>query len=613
MKYQEYNPANLGTPSLAPRGSAVASVGQSTTNEVVSALSQFEKTIGVLNNKFQGWQGQRDGAEDIRKARENQINEKSKLLDGIEKLSATNDGGNNDNAINQLRERLSKVDEKAYEKVKASTWTTYGNAYNSTAGSAYMNFLENDAKTYMAKSLIEAEDNPQAFAKAFGNYSQKLVDQAPTPELKDASNMLLQSMGTDGYNKLALEQASKLKVKNIQASEDAITQSSTNFIEAIVGQDGTEIAQAHSMLDVKLKSAVANGYISQEKADTIMDGTIKEADKKYFNNRVSELVTTGEINDDDVAENLIKPYIGTEVEAERRMQLFKFVSQENERERIATARFEAQQKQEIKDTSAGIRDNLFTTGEYLTTDIQGNKFLTFADKQQLLAMKKANLNGDKNFRIEDEVNWTAKSSEQDLLDLAEQGATPTYINKLLEVKHKQELFKSQLKYGGIHTPESKSLSDMFIKQAMETPVISAEIDEKGNGFVNIKLANKFEQARIEASAYASSLDVPIKAQQVAYAERYEKNLAVLAKDIQGGYKKRKQYLDKIAEHQRIIKEQQKITATDTYFRKGLSAISFNLSKHEENVREARAIILKNNEEIRKLNSKLKQIGFGANR
>lgn len=138
--------------------------------------------------------------------------------------------------------------------------TIYNRAYNNSFEAAYANQIAVDAKSAVDMAIVQANGSSKAFMDAFPEYSQRIVQGAPSENLAIIAKQQFDKYGSAAYKSLFLEEQKKINELNEATYKKAIEQKENDFIQSVINGDDIGTAQDYLLGSAMGKNAMDNRW-----------------------------------------------------------------------------------------------------------------------------------------------------------------------------------------------------------------------------------------------------------------------------------------------------------------------------------------------------------------
>jgi 5-hydroxyisourate hydrolase-like protein (transthyretin family) len=174
-----------------------------------------------------------------------------------------------DNSITEA-DKSTRIKEIAAEHEYRGWGQTYTQAYQSKFDASFMDIVTNEAAASADVMNGLAGGDSRKFATNWSSYSKEIIESAPSPALAAAAKTTLYKQGASHFKTLATAEWKAEDTRQRKSSDDAITSISNDYITSVM-DDNPDQFQIETKLKVKLQSAVANRFITQEQANIQFD------------------------------------------------------------------------------------------------------------------------------------------------------------------------------------------------------------------------------------------------------------------------------------------------------------------------------------------------------
>lgn len=608
LERYESRPQQTSSRPIDTGVSVIADVKSRGASMLAAELDKFSATLGkvgaTITNRMAAQEGTRDALEST-----------NKLNDALAKLDVKLEEANKKGDTKKVEELLAQKSEAitgASRETQKGSFFRLDRVYNEAANKQFADAFESSLPMIKAQARMISGDDPAEFSRVFKKYTDKMIDDAPTPELAAYMGATLVRQGSGVAAELTLndyQKAKTLAIENSQAAlmgleEEIIATSEQTLIDGYMYQEGKNAVDYSPRLGdmmggyiARVKSDVENGYIGEAEGQNKIQVMSKKIELSVFNANAQQAVSNGA--GIDYMEKVAPA--GSPLWLEKKDMFEKLLSNDI----IMQNRLDAQEEAENNDISANKRDEYYSTGEYLTMDIESDPFLTFSDKVSLQRQKRLNQETSGEAYITDpSIIYTMDREAIEGL-----GVTNAVKRSLYTAWDKQDAFSKELEVSGIHTTTTKKIEDAFEQDVYKNIYDAVTKDEQKDIVINPSLMRDVEQARKEAAVEASQLPIPITNMKAEYARIYTEKLDKVQKTWVGKFTERDQLTAKIKE---LTERNVEITKEDNSSIMGQAMSMFSTTNAEalaKSKAKLKAEQRKNEQLIKEMKAKRKQLGF----
>lgn len=169
----------------------------------------------------------------------------------------------------------------------------YSKSYESAATSAYSNQVATDAKTAYDLAMVDSQGDPEAFIKAYSEFSKETTRGAPTEATAILAQQTTTKYGSSGYKSLMLAKMGANTARQKTAMKDNMTAINKQFSDAYYSGDAIEIARLGSVATATQDAAVRDGLISPAQRDMALSSMADRAVIDSVNRKFGEEVNVG--------------------------------------------------------------------------------------------------------------------------------------------------------------------------------------------------------------------------------------------------------------------------------------------------------------------------------
>jgi hypothetical protein len=612
-KYQQ-QPVNTVQTPIDTGASAVARVESSGASMLAAELDKFSSSIRQLGQGVANRLAAEEGVQDALAAGvelNNQIAELDSKIDEAGRLGDTK-------KVQELLAKKSEAITEASGKTQRNSFFAVNRVYEKAGQDEFAKNFDASLPMVAAQARQISGDDPKEFARIFKAYTDKMIADAPTPELASYMGGALVRYGSGISAQLVLNDYQKDKQMAIDNANEAATgqeQFMTDLANAtIVTEDmfdpnksvfeySPKLAGEFGKYQAMILSDVQNGYLSEAAGQNKISNIQKKMELTVYNYNMVRAIENG-----DGAEFYAKanPKDGALYTVKKEMYEKSLSNQ-----MLMNDKLEKQADAERDRISERYMDMYVTNGDYLEMDITSDPYLTTAHKRTLLSMRRMKAEAPSELKISD-PNMIYGMEREELASLTQ---NKTQLIQLYSAWDKHDAFRNELEVAGKHTPATKLIEDETIDSVLENLDNITTPQAKKTAVVNYRIIGDLEAARKLAAEEASQLPIPINNMKSEFARIYKEKAESVYMKWENRYKQRDEINNQVKDIDAKTVEIQTQLDSDSWVNKAATLVAGGgmdrLEEHSQRMAESRAELRRITQLKKELLQKRKQLGFRA--